>query len=168
MDHPSPETNSETNPAPGPGISAAPGPGTSAAPGAGLRAGASSGKSATPRAGERPSEEIGCPACGKLNERSASSQPDVCTRCACELGSLWKIRDAALAFISSGRARLARRDYLRAAEDARTSWELKPSEASARLAFLSCLGCRDFKAATLWYRRARGALGSARGLKGAD
>lgn len=106
--------------------------------------------------GEPPREEIACPACGKLNERSAAPDPNACRRCGCELAPLWRIRDAANARVMSGRAALRQRDYDRAMEDAGVSWELKPSEAAARLAFLSSLGRRDFSSATRWYRRALG------------
>jgi hypothetical protein len=91
--------------------------------------------------------EIICPSCNKAN------RSDVCERCGCELATLFQIRHAAAAQLSSAAQHLRTSSPREAGEAALQAWELHHTPEAAHLGFLAAVARGDVKVALQWLQR---------------
>jgi thioredoxin-like negative regulator of GroEL len=94
--------------------------------------------------------ELACPACNKVN----SLQAEECIRCSCELKLLALLLNQAEDLLTLGKTALQEGNSQEALEYANASWQIKHSQASAKLAFLATLAEQNDEEASFWYPRA--------------
>lgn len=90
-----------------------------------------------------------CPACNKANQSDAT-----CPRCGCDLSRLHQLAAASTARLADALTALEEFDWPEALNHASSSWRLRHSAASARLAFLAATAAGQTQAALRWHRRA--------------
>lgn len=89
-----------------------------------------------------------CPACGRLDPS------DFCQRCGTDISILKKILKIATIELEKGIAWLKKSNGNKALSCARSSWRLKNSQSSAKVAFMACILLRKKREAAAWYNRA--------------
>ncbi|WP_038163584.1 hypothetical protein [Verrucomicrobium sp. BvORR106] len=98
-----------------------------------------------------PVRSITCPACGKFNEIEDANL--ACRRCSTDLEPLLSLDAAAAGLRLLGARALRQQQPEEALALAGQAWGLSPSRATAQVAILASVGCRDWEGLMCWRQR---------------